>query len=162
MVNICCSIKLKIGGIFYGAKEKSIKKLDLLVIRINRDGIIGKSRPCYNCLDMMRAVGIKKVYYTSGNNNELICENVKDMISIESSTITIKLDMINTNLNTEMYFEKLLKKNIPKEIKHKNLLYFIKYNYHDVCPNWTYLLIKNNEIAFYNSNNVLIIKSIIN
>ena len=110
----------------------------------------------------MRAVGIKKVYYTSGNNNELICENVKDMISIESSTITIKLDMINTNLNTEMYFEKLLKKNIPKEIKHKNLLYFIKYNYHDVCPNWTYLLIKNNEIAFYNSNNVLIIKSIIN
>ena len=107
----------------------------------------------------MRAVGIKKVYYTSGNNNELICENVKDMISIESSTITIKFDMINYKLNIEMYFEKLLKKNIPKEIKQKNLLYFIKYNYHDVCPNWTYLLIKNNEIAFYNSNNVLIIKS---
>ena len=161
MVKICCSIKLKIGGIFYGAKEKTIKKLDLIVIRINRDGIIGKSRPCYNCLDMMRAVGIKKVYYTTGNNDELICETVKDMISIESSTVTIKLDIIKHNLNTEIYFEKLLKKNIPKEIKQKNLLYFIKYNYTDICPNWTYVIIKNNNIEFYNSNNLLIIKSII-
>ena len=107
----------------------------------------------------MRAVGIKKVYYTSGNNNELICENVKDMISIESSTITIKFDMINYKLNIEMYFEYLLKKCIPKEIKQKNLLYFIEFNYKDVCPTYKYTIIQNNQIEFYNNKNILIIKS---
>jgi hypothetical protein len=35
----------------------------------------------------MKAVGIRKVYYSTAPN-ELICENVKDMISIQSSSVS--------------------------------------------------------------------------
>jgi len=107
---------------------------------------------------MMQTVGIKKVYYTTGINDELVCEYVKDMISIESSSITIKFDIINKNLNKDIYFEELLKKYIPKEIKYKNLIYFLEYNYKDVCPTYTYIK-KYNQIEFYNSDNIFIIKS---
>jgi uncharacterized CHY-type Zn-finger protein len=158
MERICFIIKQKTNGAFYGPQQK----LDLLVIRINKHDEIGKSRPCYNCLNILQTVGIKKVYYTTGVNNELICEYVKDMISIESSSSTIAYDVIKNKNNKNTYFEELLKIYIPKEIKYKNLMFFIEYNYKDVCPNFTYVIQNKNknknikQILFYNEINLLI------
>ncbi len=151
-------IKVKNGGVFYGTNN--VKKFDLIVIRINKQNEIGKSRPCYNCLNMLKDVGIKKVYYTNGNNNELVCEYVKNMVSIESSSSTIHYDTIHNNLNSEDYFEELLKKNIPPLIKHINLLHFIEYNFKDVCPNYKYI-ITHHQIVFYNHKNNIVVSSTI-
>ena len=56
------------GGSFSVAKDKKIK-CDLIVIRINKDEKLMNSRPCYNCLSMMKAVGVKRVYYSDNNEN---------------------------------------------------------------------------------------------
>ena len=138
------------------------KKLDLIVIRIYKYDQLGKSRPCYNCLNMMQTVGIRKVYYTTGINDELICEYVKNMVSIASSPTTIYFDLFKNKKNKELYFEELLKKNFPKQIKYINLIYFIEYNYKDVCPEYSYNLIKtvkNYQVIFYNNKNINILES---
>jgi hypothetical protein len=99
------------------AKDKKIK-CDLIVIRINKDEKLMNSRPCYNCLSMMKAVGVKRVYY-SDNNENIICENVKDMLSINSSSVTRIIDKIKLDLKvTDVeYFENLLKTLVPSQIK---------------------------------------------
>ena len=47
----------------FHVKNKNIKKLDLLVIRVNNSGKLCNSRPCIYCLKMMKDVKIKRVYY---------------------------------------------------------------------------------------------------
>ena len=74
------------GGAFYGTKPKKAN-IDIVVMRINKVGEVANARPCYNCLTMMKAVGIRKVYY-SISDTELICENVNNMISIHISATT--------------------------------------------------------------------------
>ena len=44
------------------------KKIDLIVIRINKNKEICNARPCYNCLNMMKCVGINRVYYSISSN----------------------------------------------------------------------------------------------
>jgi deoxycytidylate deaminase len=91
------SYSSKNGGSFYIPKDKKVK-CDLIVIRINKDEKICTSRPCYNCLNMMKAVGIRKVYYTD-NDEKIICENVKDMISINASSVTRLIHRLRTDKN---------------------------------------------------------------
>jgi serine/threonine protein kinase len=107
----------KNGGSFFVTKNKKIK-CDLVVIRINRDDKICKSRPCYNCLSMMKGVGIRKVYYTDNKQN-IICENVKDMISINASSVTKMIDCLRMDLKMshDDFFENLLKTLFPNKIK---------------------------------------------
>ena len=69
-----------------------------MVVRVNKLGDICNARPCYNCLDMMKAVGIRKVYY-SISPNEIICEKVKDMISIQASMVDKNVDNIKSSYN---------------------------------------------------------------
>ena len=58
---------------------------------------MGKSRPCHKCLQLLKTVGIRKVYYTTGIGDELVCEYVKDMVSIECSSSTIMYNTLPTN-----------------------------------------------------------------
>jgi len=122
------------GGSFSVAKDKKIK-CDLIVIRINKDGKLMNSRPCYNCLSMMKAVGVKRVYY-SDNNENIICENVKDMLSINSSSVTRIIDFN----------------------------YFIKYDFNNVLPHHSYS-VENEDgktmVVFYNRHKHRIIKTIL-
>lgn len=37
----------------------------LACVRLRKDGTYGMARPCANCLNMIRAVKIKKVFYTT-------------------------------------------------------------------------------------------------
>jgi deoxycytidylate deaminase len=152
------------GGTFSVAKDKKIK-CDLIVIRINKDEKLMNSRPCYNCLSMMKAVGVKRVYY-SDNNENIICENVKDMLSINSSSVTriidkIKLDLKLTDIE---YFENLLKTLLPSQIKMENFNYFIKYDFNNVLPQHSYSF-ENEDgktiVVFYNRHKHQILKTIL-
>jgi len=148
----------KNGGNFFVSPHKKVK-CDLIVIRINREEKICTSRPCYNCLSMMKAVGIRRVYYTDNNQN-IICENVKDMISINASSVTKMIDCIKMDckLSNNDFFENLLKTLFPNKIKKINFHYFIRYDLSNVLPNHSYI-IKNDFVIIYNLLNKEIVKS---
>ena len=58
------------------------KKLDLIVLRFSKTGCLGKSRPCYNCLQRLTnaKMGIVHVYYST-ENGTIIKENFNTMIN---------------------------------------------------------------------------------
>jgi hypothetical protein len=133
----------KPGGVFKESKERKSKKYDLFVVRINNaqkntETKLVNSRPCSHCLDMMKAVGIRRVYY-SDDSGDIIYENVKDMISIHTSKVAQKYDISNKKkygelidqktINQTEYFDELIRKKIPNVIKEINYRYFIEYNF---------------------------------
>ena len=124
-------------------------KLDLVVVRVNKVGETCNARPCHNCLNMMKSVGIKRVYY-SVNSETVICENVKDMISIQSSSVDKHLDQLN---NTEYkdhdsYYESLLLKYFPRTIRKYNLDNFIQYNLSNLLPTHKVFIQTNNSTTY--------------
>ena len=133
-------------------------KLDITVIRINRNGDPCNARPCYNCLNMMKSVGIRRVYY-SISPLELVCENVKDMISIQASHVTKYIEKLNNNNdNNEKFYENLLKKNFPNIVKRHNLNSFIQHNLNNVLPTYKVEITKQ-MVLIMNSNGLVIIKA---
>ena len=133
---------------------QKIKKIDILVLRFTRSGLIGNARPCFNCLKMMKDLNVNKVYYSTGINDDIICESVKNMVSIQTSAINAEKN------DKETFFENLIKKLFPKYIKQTNLEHFLKYNLINVLPRCN-VIIKNNSIIFYNNNVLLLSAEII-
>ena len=102
------------------------------------------ARPCYNCLNMMKCVGINRVYY-SISPNEIICEYVKYMVSIQASSITRQLDLKIRNYNNlTSYYENLLIKNFPSHIRQFNLEQFIKFNLNVFLADYTVIICSKN------------------
>jgi deoxycytidylate deaminase len=138
------------------------QKRDIVVIRVNRAGETCNARPCYKCLMMMKSVGIRRVYY-SINSYEIICENVKDMVSIQASSVTRQLDKLKRNQlvdNTDLYYKDLLTKLFPSIIKRYNLDNFIAYNLSNVLPTYEVKIDKETNIVWILDNNKIpIIKS---
>jgi len=159
--------------------EKKKRNIDLIVIRINKLGYSCNARPCYNCLNMMKAVGINKVYYSINLNNvnnvnkddinffpiKLVCEKVKDMISIQVSAINRCLELNyskSNNSQSNEYYDNLLKKIFPPVINFNNLNYFIQFNLISILPKYKVKIIniKNDKIVhIINNNNIIIIKA---
>lgn len=150
------------GGVFYKPNGRKKSNLNLLVVRVNKAGEVCNARPCYNCLNLMKVVGIKKIYYTS-SDGELVCEIVKDMISIQSSYATKYFDNLRETIHfdsSDDYYDRLLKRYFPAEIKLKNLDNFIKHNFTNVLPK--YNIIKDKSyIKIYSEKNELIVQSIL-
>jgi len=121
----------------------------LIVIRVNSKGELCSSRPCYNCLDMMKAVGIKRVYYSDDKGN-IVVETVKDMISIQASVVTKHIhnlkSVVKEDYNT--YFQNLLKRLFPPEIKKENFEKFVKHNLNNVLPEHTYIFKNLDGVTF--------------
>lgn len=161
LVRICLSIGEK-GGAFYQEDSKRNQKLSLAVVRINKAGDACNARPCYNCLELMKLVGIKKVYYSVALNN-VVCENVKDMVSIQSSSVAKHIEKLNGNELVDIpdkYYENLLKIYFPSIIKSKNLQSFIQYNLMNVLPNHK-IVIKKNCVSIIDSVDRLVIQAIL-
>jgi deoxycytidylate deaminase len=120
------------------------EKHDVMVIRINKSDKgniqLVNARPCQNCLEMMKSIKIRRVYY-SNNLGEIICENIKDMVSLHSSRVMINFDIkskTNTfnisdyeikKINENIYWEQLMKNKIPDIMKEENFKYFIDYDF---------------------------------
>ena len=117
---------------------------------------IVNARPCINCLEMMKAVNINKVYY-SISDTEMICEKVSNMVSIHVSATTRQYTMANRH-NINKYYEKILLTYFPSHIKKYNLEQFIKYNLTHLLPKYT-VIINNTNILIYNESNKCIICS---
>lgn len=109
----------------------------------------------------MKNIGIKKVFYSTDNNEEIISENVSNMISIQSSSVTRMLESKKKNyVNRETYYESLLKKQFPEKVKEKNLYYFVKHNFKNIFPNYNvHINTKNNVVIIFNSNNSIVLQS---
>jgi len=124
-------------------------KLDLVVVRVNKNGETCNSRPCHNCLNMMKSVGIKRVYYSVGPDT-VVCENVKDMISIQSSSVDKHLDQMNNTdyKDHNTYYENLLIKYFPTSIRKYNLDNFIQYNLSHLLPKHR-VVIQTNNLTTY-------------
>ena len=125
------------GGVLNEAKPKN-QKLDIVVVRVNRAGETCNARPCHNCLNMMKAVGIRKVHY-SVSATEMVCENVKDMISIQTSSVAKHIERLNGNClvdSSDKYYEDLLRKYFPPAIRRYNLDSFVRYNLSNVLPTY--------------------------
>lgn len=82
----------------------------------------------------MKEIGIRRVYYSINDN--IICENVKDMVSIESSSVTKLLErqLHRAPISDYDYFVDLLRKKLPHSIKRKNLMFFLEHNLSNVLP----------------------------
>jgi len=132
------------GGVFYDPERKSKnQKYDLMVVRVNKIGEMCNARPCCKCLAMMKAVGIRKVYY-SVSDGEIVCENVKNMVSIQVSTVTKLIEKINGNKLAEKhneYYEALIKQLFPTIIRKHNFDSFVRYNLLNVLPDYKTIII---------------------
>lgn len=64
-------------------------KVDLVVIRISKTGLIGYSRPCYDCVNMLNHsyLNIRMVYY-SDENGSIIGEKFSNMIDSPKNRIS--------------------------------------------------------------------------
>lgn len=105
------SLLLKIKrNVFYDV----LKKSSIIVIRkknSNNNGL-GNARPCCKCLNVMKKLGIKKIYY-SNDDGSIIKENVKSMMSILLTSSTycrfkrngIEIDKIKSSM---IYIKKVI------------------------------------------------------
>jgi deoxycytidylate deaminase len=64
-------------------KKIPVRKLHLIVIRVNSLGDLCESKPCQNCLQLLKEYGIRKVTYST-TNGLLITENIDTMQSTPS------------------------------------------------------------------------------
>ena len=137
------------GGIFFKGKEGNVlkKNIDLYVLRIKNENNLGNARPCYNCVELLRAVGIRRVYYSTGDDYNFDYENVSHMVSIQASGTRKYIDsgkaIQELYSNQDEYYWNLLLKNLPKKICEIHFNKFIKYNLLDVLPN--IIIIKINK-----------------
>lgn len=107
------SIHSEISGIMKLNKLNSYKKtinqrdfLDVYNVRMNKNGTIGNSRPCKNCLEQMQRYEyfkFDKVYFTS-STGEFVCEKFSSMYDHPSTTISSgnrKRDYLYMLINTK-------------------------------------------------------------
>ena len=139
------------GWCFYDSDYKA-RKVDVVVIRVTRGGSLANARPCRKCLGMMRNLGVKRVHYSSGDNDEIITENVKYMFSIQDSSSARHFARVQYNYpkNDKEYYKYILKKSAPEIIKRNSLEHFIRFNLIDLLPSCKY--------SFYSKKNKNYIK----
>jgi tRNA(Arg) A34 adenosine deaminase TadA len=58
--------------------DRMIKKISLIVLRVNRYNELVNSKPCYHCLEYLKNIGIKNIYFSDDNGN-IIKEKTKYM-----------------------------------------------------------------------------------
>ncbi len=129
--------------------------LDLIVIRLSKkNNSYVNARPCYNCLQMMKNVGINKVHYSTENG--LIVEKVKNMVSIHSSAIQIYFEKkyLNYPQDSNEYYKKIVKKRVPIFMKDVNFIFFCKYNLENIFSD--YLVKKNKNKRDIYVNNIIL------
>ena len=51
-----------------------------MVVRVTRNGCLANARPCRKCVRMMKDLRVKRVFYSSGKDSEIVCENVRDIL----------------------------------------------------------------------------------
>ena len=101
------SCTLQDGGVFYHKNENNVKKarskIDLVVVRINNNNELKNSRPCSCCVRMMQDIGIRRVYYSTGQDDEIIYEMVSEMVSTHVSYGYKIVNLVSDNNENDKY-----------------------------------------------------------
>lgn len=131
------------------------QNINIMVIRANFEGNFANARPCYKCLLMMKNVGIKKVYYSM--DNQIICERVEYMVSINTSLMSRNFDRFYYNAPQDpiKYYQMIFRK-MPQTIKKINVDYFIRH-IREEMNGCNYTLTKTRLTVFINDNMIGII-----
>lgn len=69
-------------------RKKKLEAIDILVIRVSRINNIQMSKPCFNCIQIMKTIPEKKGYkinniYYSNNNGDIVKTNIKCLDNTE-------------------------------------------------------------------------------
>ena len=101
----------------------------MVVLRLHRDGTFANARPCRKCVCMMKNLGLRRAYYSSGINSEIKCELVSDMISIQDSSSSRHYCRTEFNYPKDdiNYYKLLMNMHLPLEVKKESLENFINY-----------------------------------
>lgn len=94
---------LEISGVFYDRKLKK-KKLDLVVIRINKLGELRDSGPCHSCIELMKMIGVRKIHFSTGKNDEIKSIKLQDFTDFHISlgeAVLIYYNMTGTHNTRE-------------------------------------------------------------
>jgi deoxycytidylate deaminase len=62
------------------------KKYRLLVLKYNKKGLLVDSKPCSHCKGAIMEKGFKEVYYSTGNEEEIVKTKMKDLKTRESKS----------------------------------------------------------------------------
>lgn len=65
------SIHAEQAAIINAKDWEKLKGSSILVVRLCRSGVLSMSYPCEMCMEMIKYVGIKEIYYTN-HNSEII------------------------------------------------------------------------------------------
>lgn len=65
-------------NVFETFPKKHVRGMDILVIRIGKNSALKNSRPCNQCIDKLKKLGIRKVFY-SDDNGYIVSEHVETM-----------------------------------------------------------------------------------
>jgi hypothetical protein len=71
-------------------KKKISGLVDILVIRVNKNGDLKNSRPCNKCIKTMKSI-VRKVFYSTDFGN-IVSENLDDMKLIHVSSADRQLE----------------------------------------------------------------------
>jgi tRNA(Arg) A34 adenosine deaminase TadA len=94
--NVCMTNHAEINCLrsYKKIKDKP-NRLDIIVIRLSKTGILGQSRPCHDCLKSLQKSGIdiRYVIYSTDNQKiirERFCDMIKSIYSHKSSGFRYK------------------------------------------------------------------------
>ena len=57
---------------------KKLSKYSIVVLRVNSNGKLLNSKPCYHCLQILKKIGISKIYYST-EDGEIEVQKIKNM-----------------------------------------------------------------------------------
>jgi tRNA(Arg) A34 adenosine deaminase TadA len=146
--------------------KKEMSKYDIAVIRIdNKDPDVlnlVNGRPCHKCLNVIKMYGFKRIHYSDDNGN-IITESVKNMLSVHSSYVTIKLHFLRQNINyvnnneyNQKYYDEIIQKQLPDTVREMNFKYFVIYDFKNISTRYRMIEKKvdgNRVITIVNINN---------
>lgn len=88
--NTSCSTHAEMSAIL---SLKGKKANALLVIRVGKDGSLRDSKPCQYCYEFIHKIGIKKIYFSTNNQDVEIMKtnniNCKDLV-VSGSNIKLR------------------------------------------------------------------------
>jgi hypothetical protein len=70
------------SGVFYEKKtvKKIPRKINIMVIRYNSNGELMGSKPCRDCIELLKVMGISRVYYST-DEHKIACIRLMDLHS---------------------------------------------------------------------------------
>jgi deoxycytidylate deaminase len=81
---LACHAEENVISKYLRKNKHSIKHLHIVVVRVNSMGEVMMSKPCANCINIMRKHGIKKVTYST-DGGFLVTESLQTIQSVPSS-----------------------------------------------------------------------------